>query len=93
MVGQDSSIRNRNKRLQHVKEALDKAVNGLVTAQTQAAKNPGSTKHSEAIKKRLVTKARAETKYQEAVEASAGAIGSGTGKVGLLLPTNYVTKP
>jgi hypothetical protein len=43
------------------------------------------------MEKRLGARAKAETKYQEAVNASAEAVGSGTGKVGLLLPSNYVT--
>ena len=70
---------------------MDKATKRVLVAQAQASKNIGSAKHNEAMEKRLGARAKAETKYQEAVNASAEAVGSGTGKVGLLLPSNYVT--
>jgi ribosomal protein L1 len=88
LVGQDLSINNHNKQLQRAKEALDKSIKRALASQVQAAKNPGSDKYAEAVEKSLNAKTRAEAKYQDAVDTSVDAIGSGTGKVGLLLPSN-----
>lgn len=86
LVAQDLKIETRNKRLQQSKDALHKATQRLIASQILANNHPDNLKHQDAMKRASTACDRARGTYSKAIRESESVIGTGTGKVGLLLP-------
>lgn len=87
LTGQDNLIVKRNKRLRTAKETLDKAARRHLEAQTQAYYSGSNSRFIEAARKSAIAEGKALEAYKKAVEASEEIVRTGTGKVGLLLPS------
>jgi len=87
LVAQDTEIKKRNTRLQEASDAWDRATRRLACSQ-MIANNP---RQQEATIKRISeAHGRATATYHRAVAESMKVAGTGTGKVGLLLPRSAV---
>jgi hypothetical protein len=84
--GQDLTIKTHNERLQKAKDALDRSKQRLFDCQIRAANYPRNKKYQSAISTADSARARAEAAYQKAIATSLEAVGSGSGRVGILLP-------
>ena len=92
LVGDDKRITSLNTKLQNAKNALDTCNDKVVLMQSLVNRNPGVAKHVQAKERAIKAKEKVEATYIKAVEASARATGSGTGRIGLLLPSSYHRK-
>ena len=84
----DKKIAKLNGKLQKAKEVLN-ICNAKVASSLMAVhQQPRVAKHRQRMKKAMKAKERAGATYINAVQASTDSAGSGSGRVGLLLPSS-----
>ena len=91
LTGQDHAIKTRNERLRNAKDALDKNNKRLSDCQIRATNYPRNRKYQNALANADAARAKAEAAYQKAIATSLEVVGSGSGRIGILLPCNPST--
>jgi hypothetical protein len=90
LVAQDSKIESANKRLKAAKDSVSRAEGNLLEARKRATADPASEKFKNTLERAVKTVTTAGNAYTKAVDASIGTVGSGSGRVMVLLPTRVV---
>ena len=81
LVAQDTKLKTLNTHLARARATLDQAQTRVSTLQGRVAPLPSS-----GLERALHSKDHATTNYSKALRNSISAIGTGTGRIGLLLP-------
>ena len=91
LTGQDRTIKTRNEHLRNAKDALDKSNKRLSDYQIRVVNYPHNQKYQNALASADAARTRAEAAYQGAIATSLEVVGSGSGRIGILLPYNPST--
>ena len=87
LVTQDSKIESANKKIRATKASVDRAEERLIEAHRRAIVDPNSEKLRHTVERATKMRTNAETAYTKAVEASMDRLGTGSGRVMVLLPS------
>ncbi|KAF9243075.1 hypothetical protein BU15DRAFT_86510 [Melanogaster broomeanus] len=90
LSAQDAKLKGLNSRLQSTKEALDKANLRVSRIAGRAASQYLPSSESNVLNRAVKSMERANLHYSKALHSSLLGIGTGTGRVGLLLPSSAV---
>jgi hypothetical protein len=86
LIAQDSKIESANKRLKAANASVNRAEERLFEAQRRATNDPGNERLRSDLEKVTKTQANAGDAYTKAVDASISTVGTGSGRVMVLLP-------
>jgi hypothetical protein len=87
---QDSKIESANKKLKIAHGLVARAEDHLVEIQQQALANPHSEKYRTGLDKAMRSQDNAGKAYAKAVDGSIETIGTGSGRIMILLPSREV---
>ena len=93
LVTQDSQIESANKKLKIAHASVARAEDRLLETQGQALANPRSEKYRMDLDKATRTRDNAGKAYAKAVDGSIETIGTGSGRVMVLLPSRAADAP
>jgi hypothetical protein len=93
LVTQDSQIESANKKLKIAHASVARAEDHLLETQGQALANPHSEKYRMDLDKATRTWDNAGKAYAKAVDGSIETIGTGSGRVMVLLPSRAADAP
>jgi hypothetical protein len=86
LVTQDSKIELANKKLKTAKALIERAEEQVFKAHRRSTVEPNSEQLKTNLERAIRTRGKAEDTYTKAVESSIGTIGTGSGRVMVLLP-------
>ena len=89
---QDAKIESANKKLKIAHASVDRAEDRLLKIQEQALANPDEKRQME-LSKATRSRENAGKAYTKAVDESMSTIGTGSGRVMVLLPSSHVAEP
>ena len=93
LVTQDSQIESANKKLKTAHASVARAEDRLVETQQQALANPHSEKYRADLEKATRSQDNAGKAYSKVVDQSIGTIGTGSGRIMILLPSHVADVP
>jgi hypothetical protein len=90
LINEDAKIESANKRLQAATASFDRAEERIVEVHKRAAMDPAGEKLKGDLERVAMTCGRAANTYAKALDASVSTIGTGSGRVMVLLPSRVV---
>jgi len=87
LVAQDTMIEAANKRIRAAKDSFDRAEERLIDICRRTTGDPDNEKHKHNLTRATKMRENAENMYTKAVDASLEKVGTGSGRVMILLPS------